>query len=330
MRHAASSGAAPRAPRVSPALRILMALLPLPLFAMLAIPAGAARAGAPTGGAYACYVDAVEGSGIRVGRAAGGTVQAVPLLPLYGGDRLMFPDLPGKAWVRAVCGSSSETFTRSTVIERQGQAPRLLDNVLAWISDFFADSESKVKKVRTVTKGPGNTLGAPRVLSLLGPTEALVVAGRRTLCLAWKGGEPPFSVKVFAGRGANREVVGARETVPDWEAAIDLARPLAAAASGSGSATGSYEVQIEDAGRRSAFAPFLSVEEATLPPWPEDLAGDGDDAARGTVRAAWLSSYRDGRYAFEALQRACDLAPRVQAAETLRRALAMGLRPPPY
>jgi hypothetical protein len=318
------------APRVTRALSVLSALLPLPLFAILAAAAaGEPQAATPASGAYACYVEAVEGSGISVVRVGGVTVPVVPLLPLYSGDRLMFSALRRDSWVRAACGSSPVTFTRSTVIERRGQAPHVLDNVLAWITDFFAESESKVETVRALTKGPGHSLGAPRVLAFSGRAE-VVVAGRRKLCLAWEGGKPPFSIKVFAGRSSEREVVGVHDGEFGWAATIDLARPVVAAPVGGASTKGSYEVQIEDAMGRSTFTGFVGIEAATVPRWPDDLAGDNDDAVLRTVRAAWLSSYGDGLYTFEALQRACDLAPQVQAAETLRRALAMGLRPPPY
>lgn len=134
---------------------------------------------------------------------------------------------------------------------------------------------------------------------------ASVIAGERDLPLAWRGGCPPFVVRVRSGKDSLIH----RESIEGWQVRLDDV-PLS---------VGPYAVAITDAAGRRFDAILTAV--AQGPAVPPDLAAD--TSSLGVIaQAAWLAGQDGGRWRLESFER---LRPLIRAGDPLAGAVGDGV-----
>jgi hypothetical protein len=126
---------------------------------------------------------------------------------------------------------------------------------------------------------------------------ARIVAGQRDLPLAWRGGCPPFEVRVLSGSDS----LVYRESIEGWQVRLDDV-PLG---------PGQYTVTVTDAANRSYAGSLEAV--ATGPVVPADLLADTTSLGV-TAQAVWLARQDDGRWKLESFER---LRPLIRAGDPL-------------
>ncbi|MGB5105016.1 MAG: hypothetical protein WBO04_17095 [Steroidobacteraceae bacterium] len=151
---------------------------------------------------------------------------------------------------------------------------------------------------------PGDEPAAVIEVPILG-SGASIVAGRRDLPLAWRGGCKPYTLTVADGA----RTLARRESVEEGRVRLD-GLPLT---------PGRYTVRIVDS--RGAFyaAPLDAV--ATGPVPPPDLAADASPL--GVVaQAVWFAEQDGGRWRLESFER---LRPLIRAGDPLAGVVGDGL-----
>ncbi len=134
---------------------------------------------------------------------------------------------------------------------------------------------------------------------------ANIVAGERDLPLAWRGGCPPFIVKVLSGDDS----LVYRESIAGWQVRLDDV-PLAA---------GTYAVVVADADGRQFKADLVAVKQG--PTLPAELAADTSSLGV-TAQAAWLARQDQGRWRLESFER---LRPLIRSGDALAGTFGDGL-----
>lgn len=145
---------------------------------------------------------------------------------------------------------------------------------------------------------------APPVVPALVGDRSEVGAGDRALYIAWKGGEPPFTVRII--HQASDAILTTVQNVPTRSATLPSARY----------APGRHVLTVIDAQRRTLRDEQLHVVDASaLPPLPRALADATipEDAKR-LYYADFLAGFGDGQFCLEALQQAASISPRTAAA----------------
>ncbi len=134
---------------------------------------------------------------------------------------------------------------------------------------------------------------------------ARVIAGQRDLPLAWRGGCPPFVVRVLSGKDSLIH----RESIAGWQVRLDDV-PMS---------VGHYSVAIADAAGRRFTADLMAV--ARGPEVPPDLATD--TSSLGVIaQAAWLAGQDEGRWRLDSFER---LRPLIRAGDPLAGAVGDGV-----
>ena len=134
---------------------------------------------------------------------------------------------------------------------------------------------------------------------------ARVIAGQRDLPLAWRGGCPPFVVRVLSGKDSLIH----RESIEGWQVRLDDV-PMS---------VGHYSVAIADAAGRRFTADLTAV--ARGPEVPPDLATD--TSSLGVIaQAAWLAGQDEGRWRLDSFER---LRPLIRAGDPLAGAVGDGV-----
>jgi hypothetical protein len=134
---------------------------------------------------------------------------------------------------------------------------------------------------------------------------ARVIAGQRDLPLAWRGGCPPFVVRVLSGKDSLIH----RESIEGWQLRLDDV-PMS---------VGQYSIAITDAAGRRFTADLSAV--ARGPDLPPDLLMD--TSSLGVIaQAAWLAGQDGGRWRLESFER---LRPLIRAGDPLAGAVGDGV-----
>lgn len=188
--------------------------------------------------------------------------------------------------------------------------------VLASIPALFEDQQ---RRYGTAATRGGSQCGQPDAVP--DPIEApiladgaRVVAGRRDLQLAWRGGCKPYRVEL---RTADGRPVAVYESLVERRlrlAAVDLP-------------AGRYAVVISDAGGRRLEAPLESI--ASAPTLPEEIAR-GEGAIGDVSRGVWWAGQPDANWRLAAYE---ALRPSIEAGDVLAasigESLLTGRAPPP-
>ncbi len=126
---------------------------------------------------------------------------------------------------------------------------------------------------------------------------ARIVSGQRDLPLAWRGGCPPFEVRVLSGRDS----LVYRESIEGWQVRLDDVSLD----------PGQYTITVTDAANRGYAGTLEAV--AAGPVVPSELATDSTSLGV-TAQAVWLARLDDGRWKLESFER---LRPLIRAGDPL-------------
>ena len=260
---------------------------------------------------YACNVEDVQGHGHEV-QLRNGTIGVTPYLPLQAGDQVRVKIgtvILRCGGQRIVVGPDQSPY----VVPKPGSSPTIAKNVLEWLSKFFLEwSPPESTPFPAAVRSPGSP---PRIPMLEGRTGQMD-AERSTLALGWIEGQEPYTVWVWQKDG-NRLLFSV--TLSGTSLVVNSGEPLR---------PGMYRVEIVDQQGQAAEGRFQILPPGNLPSIPADFAaGPQEDLVRRTVAAAWLAVYKEGIFAFEAYQRAAEMAGRHEAARRLARALERGGSP---
>ncbi len=147
-------------------------------------------------------------------------------------------------------------------------------------------------------------------MPLIGRSGALLAAGARDLHLAWRGGYPPYVLRIRSEKAEKplAEMSGLHE------AHVHL--------KGLALGPGDYVLEIKDTRGQHLTRNFQAVPPISLPPLPNQAFSEARSKAeirlRETVYAAWLTEQDPVLWSLEAYQRMADIAPEFYPAELLR------------
>jgi len=147
-------------------------------------------------------------------------------------------------------------------------------------------------------------------MPLVGRCKALLAAGVRDLHLAWKGGRPPYALRIRAERTGKplAEMSGLQE------AHVHL--------KGLALETVDYVLEIEDNSGQHLIRHIQAVPSSKLPKLPNqafsEAKSNSEIQLRETVYAAWLIKQDQVLWSLEAYQRVANIAPEFYPAELLR------------
>ena len=274
--------------------------------------ATAAAALAPAIGGAASDSDAGVGVVAEYRPAAGRFACARPpgaeVVPVQIGSVVMAGDrvtLPAGASVKVQLANGETADFKGPGTFAVPEAPPLgkLAVIFQSMSGLFDDD---YRLAGTAASRGGETCGQPG--SEVRPIDvpilvsgASAVAGQRDLPLAWRGGCPPFVVKLLSGK----ESLIDRESIEGWQVRLDDV-PLT---------VGEYSVAISDATGRRFESPLTAV--ARGPEMPPDLAADS--SSLGVVaQAVWLAGQDGGRWRLDSFER---LRPLIRAGDPLAGAI---------
>lgn len=278
---------------------------------LLVIPAVGAAGGAVVG-----YIEDYSGTegqyAIRRGNAE---LQVGVWAELLVGDKVRVKEAGQTLTVRYT-DESRETFGPEAItsdpLAPRGEESSVLRNLFASLAGVIHDfREQRVETVAAITRGV-----EPLALDPLNASGAnLLVAGRRTLYLAWRDGIPPFSVTVTRNDPYSEVVQASGLSGRSWHSeAIDL-QP------------GTYQVTIADADTSGTFV-LQVVDETSGPAVATGCVAAASDEVLNTLTHAYcLARLDNGRWAFEASQL---LAPVASGGYKPAKLLLEGLRAGEY
>jgi hypothetical protein len=175
----------------------------------------------------------------------------------------------------------------------------------------FYESIIRISRRMTTTTSAASTLSsrdvldaAPLSMTIDRSRPQKLQPGERSIWLCWSGGDGPFLVKTTAGTK-----VLAETTSTTREAILPAIRI----------ADQSVVVTIHDA-RGQKLAVAIQGSQAMPAPPAFSEAAPSEEADQ-FIKAAWLSQQDGGHLKLEAAQRLTALAPKLHAADTLRRGL---------
>lgn len=147
-------------------------------------------------------------------------------------------------------------------------------------------------------------------MPLVGRCKALLAAGVRDLHLAWKGGCPPYALRIRAERTGKplAEMSELQETHVHLK--------------GLTLETVDYVLEIEDNSGQHLIRHIQAIPSSKLPKLPNqafsETKSNSEIQLRETVYAAWLIKQDQVLWSLEAYQRVADIAPEFYPAELLR------------
>lgn len=222
------------------------------------------------------------------------------------GDRVTLP--AGSSVVVRFADDTSRSFQGPGTFEipsvrRFGQLARIFRSLPGLFDDEYRLAGTAASRGSEACGGAGKTI-APIDVPILA-AEARIVAGRRDLPLAWRGGCEPFVVTVLSSSGA----VVLRESVVGRQLRLDNV-PLS---------VGRYTVVISDATGTRYEATLEAVSQG--PVIPAELGSDGTPL--GVIaEAVWLADYDRGRWRLESFER---LRPLIRKGDLLAGAIGDGV-----
>ncbi|RKZ90809.1 MAG: hypothetical protein DRR19_08990 [Candidatus Parabeggiatoa sp. nov. 1] len=194
-------------------------------------------------------------------------------------------------------------------VKSTGKVSSTSSNLWAWVKQVVTDwHEEELQTTVAIvnTRGVGDTspdIPTPYIDLLEEPRE--LVAGTRTLHLAWKGGEKPY------------ELILQQEGRPILSEAFQEQRittpPLKLT-------PGEYQLRLSDKQQRTVDYTFTVV--GSKPGYPSELLDSNiPKDTRLTAQALWLAAQEEGQWSFEAYQQLAKIAEHYPPARISRDAL---------
>lgn len=199
------------------------------------------------------------------------------------------------------------------LVVRAGAVPTVGMNFRRWAWSWFAQAREE-NSISVHVRGAGGVV--PLSLPLLSERPGRVIAGTRTLALAWYGGRPPYQVRVYQ---------------VDTQSPMLSLEKIGEVRVRSGSIAlpqGAYVVEVRDADGSQVSGRFEALLKDQVPADPAELSQSRlPDPVRNTMVAVWLASRGNGAWVLEAYQRVVPLAASYYPAGLLRDTLEQGERP---
>lgn len=195
-----------------------------------------------------------------------------------------------------------------------GQAPGVLANLVAWAGGWLhaQDEDGTAQPVVSLNTRNQNV---PITLPLAPVSPIRLMAGERSLHLAWTGGESPFQVRLASADG---KTVLLDQKVEKWRF---NSPPL-------NLTPGVYQLAIQDQQHQATRTVEVVVAAALPTPAARWTVSTGADSLQETVYAAWLAAQGEP-WLLEAYQRAALWQDRHEPAKSLMYSLENGARPTP-
>lgn len=213
-------------------------------------------------------------------------------------------------------GSDSEDLSDKFYCEEgKGKTPALLSNLVTWAGSWLnsrLDDHRPRGVVSMVSRGETQPINLPLI-----PVEtARLVAGSRPVHIAWKGGYPPFSLRLVM-EDSNKVVLDTK-TLNEWR--YD-SKPITLG-------VGRYQLEISDRWQQKAIGIEVVPDEA-LPILPVEVqTGNLEADMQETLYALWLAA-QGKEWMLESYQRAVALEKQHLPARLLKSSLEKGDRPNP-
>jgi hypothetical protein len=204
-------------------------------------------------------------------------------------------------------------------VKSKGKVSSTRSNLWAWLKQVVTDwhEEELQTTVATInTRGVGDAppdISAPYTHLLKKYRSRNLVAGTKPLYLAWGGGKAPYELTIKSAGKAVLILKGVQKK--------RIKTPIFSLM------VGDYQLQIKDAGNRTADYLFTVVK--SKPAYPKELLDTSvSEATRLTAQATWLAAQKKKKWVFEAYQQIAELAERYPAARVVRHALEQRARIP--
>jgi hypothetical protein len=247
-----------------------------------------------------------------------GTIQNMKVLgDLYDGDRIVFTkdhltlDIGWDDGGRTSVASHQSPFTVEARA-RAGLFSELADKLANWVTPYWSDGPTPI--IASVRQLPSE----PLKVGLFTLPRLKIVEGEGRLRLTWRGGQPPFLVRVSSKD----------RTEPIFEVPDLTERTLDADVSKL--RIGRYRIEVRDASvpPQVKNKDFDVVARSTLPELPSDPGlGAMPPDLRTTVLAAWLAAQDNGAWALESYRRLSEVDGERHPARIISGLLAEGRIP---
>jgi hypothetical protein len=266
------------------------------------------------------------GEGTNYTLSGPGRTTSTPIHPLQllrPGDRIAFKDDEG--WVivhlgpgqdKVVClpGKVNKAcdFRPVFTVPSEAGAPSFAGRMVSWVESQFERwfyGAPEAQRRETITPRDPAQISAP----ILSAERQLLAAGRRTLCLKWTGGSPPYHVEIRSLAAAS------------LPAAFDVGVNSFCRANVEIMAGTPYSLTVSSGAQGVAYS-VVGASPADLPEFPS-LEEEVPVQLHDTLRAAWLAGQNQGEWAWEAYLRLVPSCEMSRAAADLCRALETGLVP---
>lgn len=237
----------------------------------------------------------------------GAAVPVAVFAPLQAGDRIAVRQ-PGEVLVLRINDEPVELTSEldALVLDEGPEGATIATNLAIWAGEWISgDSGPDTTRVTLSTRSMD--LAAPS----FGDGPVSLVAGRRALTLAWRGGHPPYELRLervtpdASELGAWQVAEGAHFTSPRLELR-----------------EGGHRLTLRDAAGAEIARELRVVATPPASPIP------GDEPLHQTLSAAWLAGHEEGRWRFEAYQRVVGLRESYAPAAVLAEALEGGASAP--
>lgn len=181
----------------------------------------------------------------------------------------------------------------------------------------LARSQEKIETDGHARSGEKDPADEEVTIPLLKNKNNFLRAGTRSLYLAWRGGVPPFDVKVFAS-GQKGALVACRDELMSRDVVFESVLLV----------PGKYRVAVGSANGLLHHSYFTVVEVGAVQSPPMELMSSSEQGPPLSIlQAIWLASQASGTYRFEAYQQLANLTTEYPETKPLLDKLGTGWRP---
>jgi hypothetical protein len=282
-------------------------------------------------GVNAAYIETLNGppSAFKIEREAKKLRKIAPFMPLQVGDKITirkpthkFEQLRDKEnFITLALDDGSFKTLKYTDTQKQAytisttyspnMVTNIMNNLYKWFNRLW---KNDIQTVQFQIQGSEAT-SRPMFMRLFKRNNAKLIAGERTLHLAWYGGKPPYQVQVSKGT----KTLWNEKNISNTE--ITLKQQFIT--------TGTYQVIVSDAQGKKLIGKFTAISDAqSLFQDPEAQAIQRSNLSvlsKQTLLAAWLA--KQGGWYFEAYQRIASISSEYYPARLVKQGLERGRRP---
>lgn len=279
-----------------------------PLLALIALVSSSTA----LGGVDVGWIEKINGNPSDVQILRGGKkVEATQFLPIQKGDQLSVVNDNTSLEVSLANGKRLKVDkSKSQIAQQAGEVPALSGNLMNWVASL-AKKESKEPRIITAASRNSNEGGKLSIPLLKDDTT--LIAGDRTLALAWQGGKAPYEVKLVR---RDTQMVGAVFQGVENNRIMEKINL----------APGAYELVVSDSAGTTWREKVIAVSNRSLPEIPVEFQSMSS-SLKQVLTASWLASIEDGKWDLEAYTLIATLPQHSLAEKMVLQALENGNAP---